>query len=308
MESLVDDRTIVLGVPAYNEERHIGECLKSIQAQTFANFSVLISDNASNDGTSSICQRFAETDRRFVYFRHPLNIGAVANFRFLLDSTISPFFAWVGGHDILKPQYVETHLGILGKNSELGTSYSYFEFIDEFGNFLRSEHDVGTAAPYKFAIVRYLWSVALGADLGPMHGVFRRSFIPACHFHTCVAWDHVFQSNFLYSAPYKQFPVPLYKLRHFEESKRAQNVMQRVLGRDDGTVNVRENISAFLNDFQQIMPVNSWHRYTKPIIWLALHDRFGSPPFRLTKLLRSLAKRVHDIKRLCAGSQSSSQP
>lgn len=115
MESLVDDRTIVLGVPAYNEERHIGECLKSIQAQTFANFSVLISDNASSDGTSSICQRFAETDRRFVYFRHPLNIGAVANFRFLLDSTISPFFAWLGGHDILKPQYVETHLGILGK-------------------------------------------------------------------------------------------------------------------------------------------------------------------------------------------------
>ena len=304
MTCLADHSVIVLGIPAYNEEMYIEECLASIQAHTLTDFRVVISDNASTDGTSIICKRFAETDRRIIYYRHAANIGAVANFRFLLDSSTSPFFAWVGGHDILKPKYLETHTKVLEQSPSIGTSFSYFEIIDELGKFVRSDRNVGTSAPHRFAILRYVWSVALAADLGPMHGVFRRSFIPTCPFHTCVAWDHVFQSNSLYSAPYREFPEPLYKLRQFEESNRSQNVMQRVLGRDDAKIDVRENITAFLTDFDQIVPRNSWHRHMKPFVRLALHDRFGNPPFRLTKLFRSIAKRTHDIKRLAVGERS----
>jgi glycosyltransferase involved in cell wall biosynthesis len=297
---------IVLGIPAYNDERYIEECLASVQRQTFTDFSVLISDDASTDRTSSICQRFAETDPRFVYVRQPATLGGIANFRFLLDATSSPFFAWVGDHDMLKPDYVQTHVEILRQNPVLGISFTYLEVIDEHGTHLRTERDQGTASRSEAGIVRYLWSAAIGAELGPFEGVMRRDFIPPLAFRACPAWDHVFLSNMSYRAPFHEHREPLYVIRHFDESRRRRNVMQRNMGRDDATVDPRDNIRAFLADFDQMVPRDSWHRYLRPLLFLALWDRFGRPPYRMTRLLRSVAKRIHGIKRFVGRIRRSS--
>ena len=73
-----------IGMPIFNGELFIHQAIKSILAQTFTNFELIISDNASTDSTREICEKFAKQDNRIRYFRQESNIGIHKNFNFVL--------------------------------------------------------------------------------------------------------------------------------------------------------------------------------------------------------------------------------
>ena len=53
---------ISIGMPCYNSERWISPAIESLLAQTFEDFELIVSDNASSDGTWDIVQRYAASD------------------------------------------------------------------------------------------------------------------------------------------------------------------------------------------------------------------------------------------------------
>ena len=55
---------VSIAVPAYNCGRYIGQSLESLLGQTYGDFELVISDNASTDGTESVCREFAARDSR----------------------------------------------------------------------------------------------------------------------------------------------------------------------------------------------------------------------------------------------------
>jgi glycosyltransferase involved in cell wall biosynthesis len=69
-----------IGLPVYNEQNHLAATLDSILRQTYQDFELIISDNASTDGTSMVCEAYAARDSRVRYYRQPYNVGASANF------------------------------------------------------------------------------------------------------------------------------------------------------------------------------------------------------------------------------------
>ena len=69
---------VTIGMPVYNGERYIKAALDSILAQTFTDFEVVISDNASTDRTAQICRAY--TDRRVKYFHQGRHTGAAQNY------------------------------------------------------------------------------------------------------------------------------------------------------------------------------------------------------------------------------------
>src|SRR5450759_757223 len=86
--------TVSIGMPVYNGEKYISEALDALLAQTFTNFELLISDNASTDGTTAICRHYADRDSRIHYVRQSENRGGVANFKFVLDEARGEYFMW----------------------------------------------------------------------------------------------------------------------------------------------------------------------------------------------------------------------
>lgn len=66
-------------MPAFNAGRYIASALDSLLGQTYSDFELIISDNASTDGTEDICRAYAARDRRIRYVRRSGNIGGPAH-------------------------------------------------------------------------------------------------------------------------------------------------------------------------------------------------------------------------------------
>jgi glycosyltransferase involved in cell wall biosynthesis len=90
---------VSVGLPVYNGEASLGRALDSVLAQDFEDFELIISDNASTDGTPAICETYAGRDRRVRYYRNEKNIGANPNHNRVFDLSRGKYFAWMA-HDV----------------------------------------------------------------------------------------------------------------------------------------------------------------------------------------------------------------
>src|SRR3989344_6660086 len=91
---------ISIGLPVFNGEKFIEQSLKSLIAQTYINFEIIISDNNSSDNTFKICEKYAKKDNRIKLIRQSKNIGGIQNFNFVLRFSKGKYFTWQGGDDL----------------------------------------------------------------------------------------------------------------------------------------------------------------------------------------------------------------
>ena len=98
---------ITIGMPVYNGAETIYKAVSSVLGQTYEDFILLISDNASSDSTSLICKKLCALDPRVVYHRQLFNVGPGRNFQYLLDSSTTDFFTWWAADDFRTPEFIE---------------------------------------------------------------------------------------------------------------------------------------------------------------------------------------------------------
>ena len=79
---------ISIGLPVYNGEKLLRKSLDSILSQTFSDFELIISDNASSDLTPDICKEYLKRDKRIRYVRQKKNLGVHGNYFFLVNLQI----------------------------------------------------------------------------------------------------------------------------------------------------------------------------------------------------------------------------
>ncbi|CAG1020069.1 Glycosyltransferase GlyG [Patescibacteria group bacterium] len=99
---------ISIGMPVYNGEKYIEEALESLLSQTFSNFELIISDNNSTDQTNKICEYYAKKDKRIRYLRQTNNLGAIANFQFVLNQSVGRYFMWAAYDDKWSLNWLES--------------------------------------------------------------------------------------------------------------------------------------------------------------------------------------------------------
>src|SRR5690606_8726064 len=126
-------KKITLGLPVYNGANYLAAAIESILGQSFSDFELLISDNASTDGTEDICRAFAAGDRRIRYIRQPRNIGAAANYNLVAEMSESPCFKWAAHDDVLAADFLTTCLAILDRDPTIVLASPASALIDEAG-------------------------------------------------------------------------------------------------------------------------------------------------------------------------------
>ena len=130
-----------IGVPVYNEERYLDGCIRSLLAQTFTDFEIIICDNASTDGTFEIAQEWAQKDARISAHRAERNLGAAPNFNWCFELARGELFKWAAADDLVKPDYLEKCIAALDAHPESHLAYSGAYDIDAEGEIIGEIHD-----------------------------------------------------------------------------------------------------------------------------------------------------------------------
>lgn len=127
---------VSIGLPVYNGEKYLKETIDSIRAQTFKDFELIISDNASTDRTSEICQAYSVKDPRIRYYRSQKNIGAALNFNRVFELSEGEYFKWAAHDDILSSDFLEKCVEVLDRDHSAVLCYPRAKIIDEHGKII----------------------------------------------------------------------------------------------------------------------------------------------------------------------------
>ncbi len=163
---------VTVGLPVYNGETYLNRAIKSVLAQTWADLELVVSDNASTDGTEKICRSWAATDSRIRYFRQKTNIGAGPNYNHTLELARGEYFCWLAHDDWFDPDYLERCLKALFDDSGRILSYAMMGVVDESGQVFREQHEklVGLDDPVsRRRFHSIIWN--LGDPTSPVFGV-----------------------------------------------------------------------------------------------------------------------------------------
>jgi glycosyltransferase involved in cell wall biosynthesis len=150
--------SVSLGLPVFNGEAFLVQVLESILAQTYGDFELIISDNASTDATPDILRDYAARDARIRCFRQASNIGSGNNWSFVARQARGEWLKWVSAHDDYAPRLLEDCLEPLRKDPTVVLCYGRTQLIDMAGNKLdvyAGDFDALSADPLeRYRIVR----------------------------------------------------------------------------------------------------------------------------------------------------------
>jgi len=127
---------VSIGMPVYNGERYLRESLDALLAQTFQDFELIISDNASTDETEAICRAYAARDARIRYFRNATNLGAAHNYNRVFELSTAPYFKWAASDDLCAPECLACCVEALDREPAAVLAYPKTKIIDEYGTML----------------------------------------------------------------------------------------------------------------------------------------------------------------------------
>lgn len=210
-----------IGLPVYNGEQYIAQSLEALLAQTYENFELIISDNASTDATESICRRYAATDKRIRYVRQPRNIGSSPNHNFVLEQARGELFKWASHDDLYGHDLLLRCVQALDENPDVALSHAGTATVDEVGKVLhRFDYRHATNSPH--APERF-HSLLFGVGGDDFYGVVRtdvlRRIRPIDSYHHA---EHTLVASIALHGRFFQVPEFLYFRRdHPERAERA---------------------------------------------------------------------------------------
>lgn len=132
---------ISVGMPVYNGERYLKQAILATLDQTFTDFELIISDNASTDGTEEICREFAAKDSRIIYSRNNENIGAANNYNLLFHKSRGEYFRWFNADDLCSHALHQRCLEVMEANPDVVMCYGKTDLIDGEGNLIKHYDD-----------------------------------------------------------------------------------------------------------------------------------------------------------------------
>ena len=112
-------------VPVYNAEKYIAATISAVLKQSFADFELVLLNDASNDNSEDIIKKFS--DKRIVYARNEENLGISATRNKLIDMAKGEYIAVLDHDDICLPHRLKMQVNFLDKHQDIAMIGSWFE-------------------------------------------------------------------------------------------------------------------------------------------------------------------------------------
>lgn len=217
---------VSIGMPVYNCEKYISESIQSVLSQTFKNFELIISDNASSDRTEEICREFASQDSRIRYYQNDHNIGLGPNHNRAFELARGKYFKWFHGDDLLAPEYLEKCVSVLESDPSIILCYTREIEIDEEGKPFGSETylvNFPETQPHKrFKNYIDLWQRYGHIYGNPVLSVIRTEILKMTPLMRTNPWSELaYVGELLLLGRFHEIPEGLFFYRHHSQTSRA---------------------------------------------------------------------------------------
>lgn len=166
-----------VGLPVYNGEKWIAETIDSILQQSFGEFELIISDNASTDQTEAICRNIAANDTRVRYHRNRSNIGLYKNFDHVFELASGKYFKWAACSDYCLEGFFEKCVEVLDSRPDVVLVYprTYLLFDGPDGEPCAMEYDDNLSIEDDRPSTRFREYLSRERINNVMHGIIRVS-------------------------------------------------------------------------------------------------------------------------------------
>jgi glycosyltransferase involved in cell wall biosynthesis len=206
---------LTIGLPVYNGEEYLAESLDALLGQSFEDYELIITDNASTDGTADICKRYLAEDSRISYHRLPRNIGAAGNHNHVFTLARGELFKWASHDDLYGRTLLERCVEFLDDHPDYVLAHSYNATIDSHGKVIEPyDYRIPTDSPSAAERFRGLLHAPGGDDF---YGVVRteqlRRVKPHDSYHHA---DRTFVMDVAMQGRFHQVPELLYFRRDHE--------------------------------------------------------------------------------------------
>jgi glycosyltransferase involved in cell wall biosynthesis len=181
--AIFENPRVTLAMPVFNGEAYIAIALRSLLAQTFENFEIVITDNASTDRTEIICREFAQQDARIRYHRNPKNVGAAENYNLGFKLARGEYLKWCAHDDYISANYLELAVKALDQHPDAVLTYGPSEMIDENGAVAPPESATLVGFENVDPVWRFDSMIRSGGSCGAIFGLFRRSALARSLLH-----------------------------------------------------------------------------------------------------------------------------
>jgi len=204
---------VSVALPVFNGDRYLEEALDSVLAQTFEDFELIVSDNASTDATQDICMAYAARDRRVRYYRNEDNLGAAWNYNRLFGLSTGEYFKWAAHDDRYAPEYLERCVAALDRMPSVVLCYPKTVLIDEHGDFLgyyRDDFNLCSPLPHE-RYNRCHGCLSVPRLCNPVFGLIRSSILRSTPlFGNYVAADKVLLAELALLGKFYEIPDRLF--------------------------------------------------------------------------------------------------
>jgi hypothetical protein len=134
---MIEFPPITICIGCYNQGQYLEGAIQSALAQTYPNIDILVSDDASTDGTGDLVNMLRERHKNIHFFRQPENLGVAANNSWLLSQPNTEFAVRLDSDDRLEPSYVMELSNLLRAHPKAGFAHCHSNQIDNEGNVTR---------------------------------------------------------------------------------------------------------------------------------------------------------------------------
>jgi glycosyltransferase involved in cell wall biosynthesis len=216
-----------VGLPVYNGENYLAESLEALLDQSYEDFELIISDNASTDSTADICRYYEKRDSRIRYFRQQVNIGASPNHNFVIKQARGELFKMASHDDLYASDLFQRCIDALDEYPQVVLAHCWSAVIDASGAIThRVEYPVATDAPQPPERFRSMLFDGWGDDTGGftrMEILRRMPLYNSYHFA-----DRTLTTEIALHGPFYQVPDWLYFRReHPGQASKERNMRAR---------------------------------------------------------------------------------
>jgi glycosyltransferase involved in cell wall biosynthesis len=163
---------VSIGLIVFNGERFLEETLDSLLVQTYPDFELIISDNASTDRTGEIARAYAAKDGRIRYHRNEKNLGVAGNHNRAFALAQGEYFKWATADDLCLPDHLARCVEVLDRDPTVVLVYPKTQFVDEACRPL-NVHDPGWNLRSDQAHERLRYAILAGHWVNAVLGLIR---------------------------------------------------------------------------------------------------------------------------------------